>query len=266
MKALKVFKDLLAFLTIIPLTRDEDFAETSARYMFLFPLVGGIIGLLAAAYFLLCTELLSVLSPLLQMLFGDLEGLFVKFFSSGATLSFLLVLTGLQHFDGLVDLGNAFGFKRLEERRFMARAWVVTCKGAFLAIFVEFLAFLGIFLTVHARVVFSALICAEVSAKLAMITLAWFGKPAHGGLGALFVRLNRGNRLNVLSYIISFFIIFPFFGFSCLLFFLISFLAGFFMEKLSEKIFGGTSGDVLGATNELVRAVCLLIIASGVVT
>ncbi len=265
MKALKIFKDLVAFLTIIPLTKDESFVETSATYMFLFPLVGGIIGLFAAVYFQLCIALLSFLIPIFQTLFGSLEGLFVKAFSSGTTLSFLLVLTGLQHFDGLVDLGNALGFKSLDERKFMARAWVVTYKGAFLAVFVEFLAFVGIFL-MDIGVIFKAVICAEVTAKLAMVSLALVGKPAYGGLGALFVQLNRGNKLVALSYIISFLILFPLFGFLCLLFLLVSFLAGFFMEKLSERVFGGTSGDALGATNEIVRTLCLLLIASGVIS
>lgn len=264
MKALKIFKDLVAFLTIIPSTKDESFVETSAKYMFLFPLMGGVIGLFTAVYFQLCIIVFSLLAPILQTFLGSLEGLFVKAYSSGATLSFLLVLTGLQHFDGLVDLGNALGFKSLEERKFMARAWVVTYKGAFLAVFVEFLAFIGIFL-LDTRVIVKALICAEVSAKLAMVSLALVGKPAYRGLGALFVALNRGNKLGILSYILSFLILFPLFGFLCLLFLLISFLAGFFMEKFSERVFGGTSGDTLGATNEIVRAICLLLIASGVV-
>lgn len=262
MNPLKVFKDLAAFLTIIPLTKEESFIETSARYMFLFPIVGGVIGLLAAAYFQLCIKLLSFLTPILQTFLGPFGDIFAKIFSAGATLSFLLVLTGLQHFDGLVDLGNALSFKSLDERRFAAHAWIVTFKGAFLAVFVELLAFLGIFLMNNA-VVFGALICAETLAKLAMVELAFIGKPAYGGLGALFVKLNRGNKLVALSFIISFLIIFPFFGFASLIFLLISFLAAFFLEKLSEKVFGGTSGDVLGAANELVRAICLLTIACG---
>ncbi len=264
MKALKVFKDLVAFLTIIPSTKEESFIKTSAKYMFLFPIIGGIIGLFAAAYFQFCAIIFSLFTPILQMFFGSMRSIYIRIFTSGATLSFLLVLTGLQHFDGLVDLGNALGFKKLEERRFAAHAWIVTYKGALLAVFVEFLAFLGIFL-IDPNLVFKALICAEVSAKLAMFTMAWFGKPAYSGLGEMFVKLNKRSRLIFLSYAISFLIILPLTGFSGIIFLLISFFAGFFLEKLSEKIFGGTSGDVLGATNELVRAICLLVVAGGVV-
>jgi adenosylcobinamide-GDP ribazoletransferase len=144
-----------------------------------------------------------------------------------------------------------------------------------LSVFKDLVAFLTIipstkeesFIKTSARYMFvlKAFICAEVSAKLAMFTMAWFGKPAYGGLGELFVKLNKGNKLIALSYLISFFIILPLAGFSSIAFLLISFFAGFILEKLSERVFGGTSGDVLGATNELVRAICLLAVAGGVI-
>ena len=43
-KALRVFRGLMAFLTAIPLKMDEDFLELSARFMFLFPVIGALIG------------------------------------------------------------------------------------------------------------------------------------------------------------------------------------------------------------------------------
>ncbi|MGB9854746.1 MAG: adenosylcobinamide-GDP ribazoletransferase, partial [Candidatus Bathyarchaeales archaeon] len=97
MNAVRIFKDLLSFLTTIPLAKDENFLETSARYMFLFPLVGGIIGLFASAYFYLCVYILSFIFSFLNSFFTIPESFFVRVFSSGITLSFLLVLTGLQH-------------------------------------------------------------------------------------------------------------------------------------------------------------------------
>ncbi len=260
MKAVRVFKDLVSFLTVIPLAKDESFLEAAARYMFLFPLVGGIIGLIVAAYFHLSVYLFSFVFSFVNIFLTNLEGLLVKIFSAGCTLSFLLVLTGLQHFDGLVDLGNVLGLKNLEERKLVAHAWIVTYKGAFLAVFVEFLTFLGIFLS-NLNVVLKALICSEVSAKLAMVTVAWVGKPAPKGLGALFAKINSRRKLNFAAYIISIFLIFPLIGWSSLILILLSFSLGFFMEIVSERTFGGVSGDILGATNEITRAICLLLIA-----
>lgn len=260
MNAVRIFKDLLSFLTIIPLAKDESFLETSARYMFLFPLIGGIIGLLASAYFYLCVYLLSLIFSVLNAFFAIPENLLVRVFSSGITLSFLLVLTGLQHFDGLVDLGNVLGLKNLEERKFVAHAWIVTYKGVFLAIFVEFLTFLGIFL-LNLNFAFKALICAEVSAKLAMVTVVWVGKPAHEGKGALFARINSKRKINFAAYALSFLITLPLLGLLSLVLILLSFSLGVFMEFISERLFGRVSGDILGATNEIARTICLLLIA-----
>ena len=50
-KTIKTFRDLLSFLTIIPVGGKEDFIFTTAENMWLFPLIGGFIGLLGAAYF-----------------------------------------------------------------------------------------------------------------------------------------------------------------------------------------------------------------------
>src|SRR3990170_7735840 len=186
MNAIKTFRDLLAFLTIIPLGKTEDFVVTSAEYIFLFPLMGGLIGLLAAGYFLASGFIISNLLVVVNYLVKVPTDLLVRAIPAFMTLAFLLVLTGLQHFDGLVDLGNAMGLSKIEERREAAHAWVVTYKGALLAILVELIAFLGLsFLS--GEFAFRAIIAAEVAAKLAMVTITWAGKPTHKGLGSSFL-------------------------------------------------------------------------------
>jgi cobalamin synthase len=42
---------------------------------------------------------------------------------------------------------------------------------------------------------------------------------------------------------------------------LVSLLLGVFMDIVAEKVFGGVSGDVIGATNEIVRAATLVFVA-----
>jgi len=158
MKTIKTFRDLLAFLTIIPVGKTDDFVITSAEAIYLFPLIGGFIGLLGALYFHGCSYLIHTILELFNTYFFSIPiDILTRFFLAIMTLAFLLVLTGLQHFDGLVDLGNALGVRKLKDRRAMAHAWVVTYKGGLLAIFIEFLAVLGIFV-LNPSFVFGAII------------------------------------------------------------------------------------------------------------
>lgn len=267
-KAIKTFRDLLSFLTIIPLGKTEDFVETSAEAIYLFPLIGAFIGLLGAAYFLACNFLVA---RLLGFIGNALPYVPVEFLSALVpavmTLAFLLVLTGLQHFDGLVDLGNAVGLGNAEERRAVAHAWTVTSKGAALAIFVEFMAVLGLFF-LNVDFAFKALIAAEVVAKLAMVTIARFGKPTHKGLGSRFLSKARRRR-TIVAYLIAVLVVFPLFCFTTLGLIIsagiivLGVILGFLMALVSKSVFGGVSGDAIGATNEIVRA-ATLVFAAGV--
>ena len=64
-------------------------------------------------------------------------------------------------------------------------------------------------------------------------------------------------------------IVYPFFAYRTNRFFgfvgvgvvLVSIPVAFVMEKVSEGVFGGVSGDTIGATNEVARAVTLILIA-----
>src|SRR3990170_3967738 len=259
MNSIKTFRDLLAFLTIIPLGKTEDFIVTSAEYIFLFPLVGGLIGLLAAGYFLFTSFVASNILWVVNYLVRIPVEFVVKLAPAVMTMAFLLVLTGLQHFDGLVDLGNAIGLNKLEERRAAAHAWMVTFKGAFLAIFVEFVAFLGLFF-LNGEFAFKAIIVSEVAAKLSMVTVAWVGKPTHKGLGSHFLMKAKRKR-NIASYVISLLIAYPLLGLTGLVVVLISFLVGVVMERVAASVLGGVSGDAIGATNECARAVVLVFLA-----
>ena len=265
--AIKTFRDLLSFLTIIPVGGKEDFIFTTAEHLYLFPLIGAFIGLLGSVYFVGSSYIIGFLLGLVNLVIAVPTGFLLKLAVAAMTVAFLLVLTGLQHFDGLIDLGNAFGLRNLHDRTMVAHAWTVTYWGALLAIIVEFAAFVGLFF-INPLFAFGAIIAAEVSAKLAMVTIVWVGKPTHKGLGSIFLAKAK-KKLNIIAYALSVLIVYPFFAFghSALLglvgvgLVLISIPVALVMEKISESIFGGVSGDTIGATNEVARAVTLILIA-----
>ena len=250
----------------------EDFVFTSAENMYLFPLIGSFIGTLAGAYFIGISFILQFLLSLVNSFVTLPVDFLVRFVSAAMTVAFLLVMTGLQHFDGLIDLGNALGYRSEHDRKMAAHAWTVNYSGAIFAMIVEFVAFLGLFLLVPAftnpLVIFAAIISAEVAAKLAMVTLVWIGKTTHKGLGSIFLKKAK-KKLNIAAYAISAvlaFILFslavnPIYGVLGVGLVFVSIPIACVMEKVAEKVFGGVSGDIIGATNEVSRAVTLVLLA-----
>ncbi len=267
LKAIKTFRDLLSFLTIIPVGGKEDFIFTTAENMWLFPIIGGFIGVLGAAYFVGVSLLVQYLLGLVNIVISLPTALLGALLPAAMTIAFLSVLTGLQHFDGLIDLGNAIGLRNLHDRKMKAHQWTVTYAGAVLALAVEFLAFVGLFF-VNPLFAFGVIIAAEVSAKLAMVTIVWSGKPSHKGLGSIFLAKAKKN-LNSVAYVFSALIVFACFAYAGnwilglvgvgLMF--VSVPMAFVMRKVSNSVFGGVSGDMIGATNEVARAVALVLFA-----
>jgi adenosylcobinamide-GDP ribazoletransferase len=267
-KTIKTFRDLLSFLTIIPVGGKEDFIFTTAENVWLFPLMGGFIGLLAGLYFVGSSALTGFLLGVANRVIALPIGVLGTVLPAAMTIAFLSVITGLQHFDGLIDLGNAVGLRNVHDRKMVAHAWTVTYSGAVLALVVEFVAFVGLFF-VNPLFTFGAVFAAEVAAKLSMVTIVWVGKPSHKGLGSIFLAKAKKN-LNVFAYVIAVLIVFPVFTFlgrSPILglvgmgIVLVSIPVAFAMRKVSDNVFGGVSGDMIGATNEVARAVTLVLFA-----
>jgi adenosylcobinamide-GDP ribazoletransferase len=266
-KAIKTFRDLLSFLTIIPVGGKEDFIFTTAENMWLFPLLGGFIGLLGAVYFVGASIIVQFLVGLVNSVVALPVAFLATLLPAAMAIAFLSVLTGLQHFDGLIDLGNAIGLRNLHDRKMKAHQWTVTYAGAVLALAVEFLAFAGLFF-INPMFAVGAIIAAEVAAKLAMVTIVWAGNPSHKGLGSIFLAKAK-KRLNAAAYVFAVLIVFACFAFTGnpllglvgvgLVF--VSVPVAFVMRKVSNSVFGGVSGDMIGATNEVARAVALVLFA-----
>jgi adenosylcobinamide-GDP ribazoletransferase len=267
-KTIKTFRDLLSFLTIIPVGGKEDFIFTTAENVWLFPLMGGFIGLLAGLYFVGSSIIVVFLLGLANRIIALPTGVLATLLPAGMTIAFLSVITGLQHFDGLIDLGNAVGLRNVHDRKMVAHAWTVTYSGAVLALIVEFAAFVGLFF-INPLFAFGAIITAEVAAKLSMVTIVWVGKPSHKGLGSIFLAKAKKN-LNAVAYLIAVLVVFLYFALTSNLFFglvavgivLVSIPVAFVMKRVSDGVFGGVSGDMIGATNEVARAVTLVLFAT----
>jgi adenosylcobinamide-GDP ribazoletransferase len=274
LKAVTVFRGLMAFLTSIPVKMDISFLDIAARYMYLFPLIGAIIGVLAGLYARFANTVLFLLFGTINTaIFSGAHEVLFDFVANGLasamTIAFLLVVIGLQHTDGLVDVGNALGIRKssLKEKVDIAHEWTVTRTGAILAILVSFFTFLLIFLT-KTDVIIQALIVAEVSAKLAMVTTGWQGTSPPPRFyenrwekGRSFIEhIKKKHGLYVVSLTISIAVSIALFGLGGVLAVVAGMLVGGVMIVVGKQVFGGVNGDIFGATNEIARMVALFVL------
>jgi adenosylcobinamide-GDP ribazoletransferase len=255
---LKWIKSLLSFLTIFPLTMDEDYLTDAARVMFLFPLIGAFIGFLAGVFAWVTSQFLP------SLVVGAL------------TLGFLLLITGLHHTDGLLDFGDGVMYKGSAERKIEIMHDQLTGAGGLtLGVMTFLITTLSIAELVYtitkssASVVLNmitivgSLVTVEVSAKLSMVVGAWAGKVVHKGMGSSFIEAMHGKEGNIrliVALIISFGIAVPLLWLPGAVTVLAAVIASLTMVGISHRHFKGVTGDVLGATNELTRMVSLIVL------
>ncbi|MEM3055563.1 MAG: adenosylcobinamide-GDP ribazoletransferase, partial [Candidatus Bathyarchaeia archaeon] len=111
--------------------------------------------------------------------------------------------------------------------------------------------------------VLQSLVVSEVSAKLAMVALAWLGRSAHDGMNTYFINaMHSTYRKLRMATALAFSLITAFsaLGISGLITVITGLVAAFIILCISNRHFKGVTGDVLGAANELARMSSLLVI------
>jgi len=247
---LKEIKSLFSFLTIIPLSMDEDMLTDAAKSMFLFPLIGAFIGLLAG-------------------LFGWVTSQFLPSLVVGAlVLGFLLLITGLHHTDGLLDFGDAIMAHGSPERKIEIMHDQLTGAGGLSLGIMTFLVTAFSIAELDTGIIIQGLVVVEVSAKLSMVIGAWAGKAVHEGMSSSFLEAMHGKKGTarlIAALAISFGIAVPLLWLAGAVVVLAAIVASLIMVGISHRHFKGVTGDVLGATNELTRMVSLITLLAVIV-
>ena len=244
-KMLKELKNLLAFLTIIPVGMTEDYLIDSAKYMTLFPLIGAFIGSLAGIFAWLLHRTLP--DPIVGAL----------------TLGFLLLITGLHHTDGLLDFGDGLMYQGPPERKIEVMHDQRTGTGGLTLGMITLLTTALCIAGLNENMIIQSLIVSEASAKLSMVVGAWAGKSAHKGMNTYFINTmhdrHRNKRL-LFALIISFSMAACFLWIEGLIVVMSGIITGLIVVSISNRHFEGLTGDVFGAMNELTRMISLLMI------
>ena len=100
-----------------------------------------------------------------------------------------------------------------------------------------------------------------------MVVAAWAGKSVHKGMNSAFLAAMRGGKGNlrlIVALAISLVIAMLLLSWAGIFVILAAVLTGFVMVGIATKNFNGVTGDVFGATNELSRMVCVVVLLAAV--
>jgi adenosylcobinamide-GDP ribazoletransferase len=233
---------------------NKDLLTDCARNMWAFPLIGAFIGLLAG-------------------LFGWVAYQFLPGIVVGAVvLALLLWMTGLHHMDGLLDFGDGVMALGSFEHKIEVMHDQLTGAGAIGLCLMTYLITAFAFAELGRNVLIGnfalpllvpALIVVELCAKLSMVVAAWAGKSVHQGMNSAFLEAMHGNKGNlrlIAALVICFTIALPLLGWAGVFTVLAGVITGLVMVAVAHKHFNGVTGDVFGATNELTRMVCVIVL------
>ena len=243
-----VFKsvlEIISFLTIIPIGKfgKSDSLDNISKKMFLFPFIGLLIGLLTIPAVLISFYL------------------FNQFVSAFIVTIFIIVLTGIHHTDALADFADGIMVRGNKEKKYnvmhdprIGAAGTVAISGYVIGMVIAISS-----ITSLDRLMV-AIILSEIMSKYSMVLQSHYCESAWDGYSSLFTKNMKSKKKIAIATIITIVLIVLISNMSVigLQIFIVGIICCFIIIYISKKNFGGITGDVMGATNELVRLCSLL--------
>ena len=239
---LREIGSVFSFLTIVPVNNTD--LQTVAKYMYIFPIVGILIGLLVGSFAL---GLSLFLDPLI-----------VSLLVVGA----LTVITGIHHTDGLSDFADGLMTQGNKEKKLQAMKDVFTGSAGTVSIILYIVGMIIAISLMSRLVLFQAILLSEILAKFSMVLQASIGRSAAVGSNSPFVQIMKDKKRLAIAGIVTLIPLVVIGETTGLIVFASAIVITMFILAISTRSFGGITGDVLGATNEITRLSSLVIFAS----
>jgi len=234
---------LLQFTTILPLGKQADF-DAFARHNWIYPIAGYVVGLISA----------------IPAVIATLVGFNNSFIVAAITIAVAIIISGGNHFDGLLDLGDGLMAHGSREKRITAMKDRTTGAGALAAGILCTLLTFAALASVPVYAIPVVILVAEVCGKMVMGLFSSLGKPFAEGIQSYIYGFSKKKfaiftiLLTLPLFILPGRILTAAAIVGSVLVFLILLL-------VAKKLFGGVNGDVTGAGNELTRMFVCLILA-----
>ena len=239
---LKEIGSVFSFLTIIPATNSN--LETIAKYMYIFPIVGILIGLIIGSFALGISLFLDPMIMALLVVAG------------------LTIITGIHHTDGLADFADGLMTRGSKEKKLKAMKDVSTGTAGIVSIVLYVVGLIIAISLMQGFQLFIAILLSEILAKFAMVLQATLGNSATTGSNSPFVQIMKDKKRLFLASAITIIPVIILGGTVGAIAFAVIITITIFIVAISTRSFGGITGDVLGATNELARLASIIVFAS----
>ena len=231
---------LLTFSTILPIR-----VFTSIEYMtkltWVWPFLHLFVGLLAAGCGYVALEILHLNS----------------FFTAAIVYAFLMIITGYNHLDGVMDMADGVMVHGEPEKKIMVMKDSSVGAGGMATLFiVASLTIAGIYNILDYHFILGIVIC-EMTSKTSLLTTALLSKPLAPGIGSYFI-----NETNPANYFASTFIVaviaYLLGGYVGICGVVGAMVSGIIIATVAKRNFVLANGDVLGMSNEVGRLLSLL--------
>ena len=239
---LKQIGSIFSFLTILPTSNAT--LDEIAKYMYLFPIVGIIIGILVGSFGF---GLSFLLDPIIV---------------SFLVVTSIVIITGIHHADGLADFADGLMVKGSKEKKLNAMKDLSTGSAGVVAIVLYLIGLVIAISFTNGFDLFKAILISEILAKFSMVLMASFGPSASLGSNSPFVSVMKDKKKLAAAFIIMLIPVMVIGEFTGFVMLSVTIILTTFLLALSIRSFGGITGDVLGATNELTRLASLMVFVS----
>ena len=231
---------LVTFSTIIPLGVYTSI-ESVVSLTWLWPLLDVILGLFSVAISYCLLNYFHLPSILIAVI----------------VYGFLIIITGYNHVDGLLDFADGVMVHGDVKRKIeVMRDPIIGTSAISTMMIIAFLTIVSISAVIDKNILWAILV-AVMSSKLSLLTTCICSKPSADGIGKYFVE-----SMDIPKFVASL-LICGIFGYSLLGFLgILGVIGGVFSGSLiaiiAQRNFNVATGDVLGASVEIGRAISLL--------
>ena len=235
---------LLTFSTILPI-RVYTSIECMTKLTWCWPFIHLFIGILAAICGYLSLNILHLNS----------------FFTAVIVYAFLMIITGYNHLDGVMDMADGVMVHGSPERKIEVMKDSSVGAGGIATMFlVASLTIAGIYNILDYNFLFGIIIC-EMVAKTSLMTTALLSLPLTPGIGSYFIYETTPSKYLLSTFIVALiaFLLGDLVGICGVLG---AMLSGIIIAFIARRNFGVANGDVLGMSNEVGRLMALLFMAA----